>query len=45
MGQIGLVPIGQPPKENCYDYFYASKAVVRINVGLGLISVLGLGLR
>ena len=29
---MGLPPIGQPPEENCYDKFYASKAAVRITV-------------
>ena len=29
---MGLPPIGQPPKENGYDYFYASKAAVRVRV-------------
>ena len=33
-----------PPKENCYDYFYASNAAVRIRVGLGFVLVLRLGL-
>ena len=27
---MGLPPICQPPEENCYDYFYASKAAVRV---------------
>ena len=37
---MGLPPMGQPPEENFYDYFYASMAAVRIK--LGLRSILGL---
>ena len=37
---MGLPSIGQLPEENCDDYFDASKAAVRIKVGL----VLGFGL-
>ena len=40
---MDLPPIGQPPEENGYDYFQASKAAIRIKTGLG--SVLGLSLR
>ena len=39
---MGLLPVGQPPEDNCYDCFYACKAIVRIKVGLG--SVVGLDL-
>ena len=42
---MGFPPVGQPPKENCYDCHYACKAAVRIKVGIGLESVVpGLGL-
>ena len=41
---MDLPPIGQPPEENGYGYFHASKAAIRIKMGLGLWSVLGLGL-
>ena len=33
--KFGLSPIGQPPEENCYDYFYAYKAAIRIKAGYG----------
>ena len=37
--------IGKPPlEEKMYDYFYATKAAVRINVGLGFRLDLRLGL-
>ena len=29
---MSLPPIGQPPEENCYDYLYASKAAIWIEV-------------
>ena len=41
---MGLPPIGQPSEENCYDCFYVCKTTVMIKVGLGLESVVGLGL-
>ena len=41
---MGLPPIGQPSEENCYDCFYACKAAVMIKVGLGIESVVWLGL-
>ena len=41
---MDLPPIGQPPEENCYDCFYAFKAALRIEVGLGLEPVVWLGL-
>ena len=41
---MGLPPLGQPPEENYYDCFYACKAAVMIKVGLGLESVVWLGL-
>ena len=41
---MGLPPIGQPSKENCYDCFYECRAAVMIKVVLGLESVVWLGL-
>ena len=41
---MGLPPIGQPPEENFYDCFYACKVPIWIKVGLGLESVVRLGL-
>ena len=45
---MGILPIGQPPGENCYGYFHLGKATVRIKVGLGLwlglVLALGSGL-
>ena len=34
--QMDLPPIGQPPKENYSDCFYACRAAVRIKVGLAM---------
>ena len=31
-GQTGLSATGQPPEQNCYDYFHAGKAAVRIKL-------------
>ena len=40
---MDLQPIGQPPEENIYDYFHASKVAVRIKIGLRLGAGLGFG--
>ena len=39
---MGLLPIGQPPENNCYDCFCARKDAVMIKVGLASFVWLGL---